>query len=197
MFNEVLGVNIDLSGQITWGVVIAALFVIGGLGFLSGAIPAMAIIRFNPVDVVKGVFRKEVRGTYGKILICFQYTVSIVLIICTLVIIRQTNYLRNYNLGFNKENVIWLQNNISPFQMEALRSEFMRLPGVKFVSFVQGSPLDGGNNNTFESEGHLVSFQVFKVDSFFFKIMDIPVRSTSVAVAPGGCLLYTSPSPRD
>ncbi len=189
LFNEVLGVNIDLSGQITWGVVIAALFVIGGLGFLSGAIPAMAIIRFNPVDVVKGVFRKEVRGTYGKILICFQYTVSIVLIICTLVIIRQTNYLRNYNLGFNKENVIWLQNNISPFQMEALRSEFMRLPGVKFVSFVQGSPLDGGNNNTFESEGHLVSFQVFKVDSFFFKIMDIPVRSTSVAVAPGGVYL--------
>lgn len=195
LFNEVLGANIDLSGQITWGVVIAVLFTVGGLGFLSGAIPAMAIIRFNPVDVVKGVFRKEARGTYGKILICFQYTVSIVLIICTLVIIRQTNYLRNYNLGFNKENVIWLQNvlwrqnNTPSSQMEALRGEFMRLPGVKYVSFVQGSPLDGGNNNSFESEGHSVSFQVFKVDSFFFKIMDIPVRSTSVAMSAGGVYL--------
>ena len=195
LFNEVLGANIDLSGQITWGVVISVLFTVGGLGFLSGAIPAMAIIRFNPVDVVKGVFRKEARGTYGKMLICFQYTVSIVLIICTLVIIRQTNYLRNYNLGFNKENVIWLQNvlwrqnNTPSSQMEALRGEFMRLPGVKYVSFVQGSPLDGGNNNSFESEGHSVSFQVFKVDSFFFKIMDIPVRSTSVAMSAGGVYL--------
>lgn len=189
LFNEVLGANINLSGQMTWGVVIAILVAIGGLGFLSGAIPAMAIIRFNPVDVVKGVFRKEARGKYGKILICFQYTVSIVLIICTLVIIRQTNYLKNYNLGFNKENVIWLQNNISASQKEALRSELMRLPGVKYVSFVQGSPLDGGSNKSFESEGRSVSFQEFRVDSFFFKVIDIPILNTSVAMSPDGVYL--------
>ena len=189
LFNEVLGANIDLSHQLTWEVVITVLLAIGGLGFISGAVPAMAIIRFNPIDVVKGVFRREVRGTYGKILICFQYTVSIVLIICTLVIIRQTDYLKNYNLGFDKENVIWLQSNISFSQKEALRNEFMSLPGVRYVSFVQGSPMDGGNNSSFENNGRPVSFQVFKVDSFFFKIMDIPVRSTSVAMSPEGVYL--------
>lgn len=189
LFNDVLGTNINLSGQLSWSVVTVVLFAIGGLGFLSGAVPAWTIIRFNPIDVVKGVFRKEVRGTYGKLLICFQYTVSIVLIICTLVIIRQTYYLRNYNLGFNKDNIIWLQNRVSPAQTDALRSEFMKLPGVKYVSFVQGSPVDGGNNNSFESNGRSLSFQDFRVDSFFFEILDIPIHRNSVAMSQWGVYL--------
>lgn len=189
LFNEALDTNIDLSAQFTWQAVCVILLAIGALGFFSGSVPAIAIIRFNPVDVVKGVFRKEVRGTYGKVLICVQYTVSIVLIICTLVIMRQTNYLQNYNLGFDKENVIWLSNRISPDQKEALRSEFLNLSGVKYVSYVQGSPLDGGTNSSFQSEGRSVSFQVFGVDSFFFKLMDIPVRRTSVAISAGGVYL--------
>lgn len=189
LFNDMLDTTIDLAGQLTWVTGVVALCVVVCLGFVSGIVPAWMITCFNPVDVVKGVCRRKVKGTYGKLLICFQYIVSIVLIVCTLVIIRQTNYLQNYNLGFDKENVIWMQSHISSSQTDALRSELMKLPEVKCVSFVQGSPLSGGDNDSFVSNDQSMSFQVFGVDSCFFNMMNISVRRTSVAMSPDGVYL--------
>lgn len=189
LFNEVLETNIKLSGQLTWGSGMVVLFAVVALGFLSGAVPAAMIIRFNPVEVVKGAFRRKTRGTYGKALICFQYTVSMVLVICTLVIIRQTDYLRNYELGFDKENIIWLGSEISGSQKEALRNEFLKIPGVQRVSFVTGSPITGISKNAFDYRDRSLTFGVFKVDSSFFNMLNIRVRPTAVAKSSDGVFL--------
>lgn len=189
LFNQILGAEIDLKGLFSG---INAVVIVAGvilLGMISGFVPAFMIMRFNPMEVVKGSFRKKARGVYGKILICFQYAVTITLIICTLVIFRQTKYLQNYDLGFDRENVIRLQNRVGGSQKESLRSEFMKLPEVTMVSFVAGDPTDGGNNSSFIYNGKTVSFQIFMVDTFFFKMMDIHITPTDAAKSGRGIYL--------
>lgn len=189
LFDQVLNTRIYLFRQISFFEIIGGIVAVGLLGMISGFIPAWMIVRFNPVDVVKGVFRRKMKGAYGKILICFQYMITMILMMAALVIFRQTDYLRNYDLGFDKENLIWLQSNISPSQEEALRSEFAKIPGVLGVSYVCGTPLDGGNNQSFEYNGKPVSFQEFMVDTAFLRLMNIQVHRSAVAESPNGVYL--------
>lgn len=168
IFNQLLSTHVSIATHLNIGTIGIAVLALALLGLVAGLAPAFLITRFNPIDVVKGAFRKKTKGVYSKALICFQYTVAIALVVCTAVIWRQTDFMRNYNLGFDKENIIWMENQVSGAQKMALRSEFEKIPGVVGVSFVCGSPVDGGNNNSFSYKDKALSFQEFKVDTAFF-----------------------------
>lgn len=190
VFNQLLDTHVSIAEQITGEVAGMALFGVAVLGLIAGVTPAYLITRFNPIDVVKGAFRKKTKGVYSKALISFQYTIAIGLIVCTIVIWRQTNFLRNYNLGFDKENVIYIENSgVMGSQKMALRSEFAKIPGVVGVSFVCGSPVDGGNNSSFTYKERSLSFQVFKIDTAFFRLMEIQVERNDVAESERGIWL--------
>lgn len=189
LFNQLLDTRVALTEHLDLPTLFTVLISVGILGVVAGIAPAFMMTRFHPVEVVKGAFRKKTKGVYSKVLICFQYTVAIALIICTLVITEQANFMRNYDLGFDKENVVYLSNAISPSQKEALRSEFEKIPGVKGVSYVCGTPIDGGNNNSFTYKERSLSFQAFKVDSVFFRLMGIEVIKTGVAESRQGMWL--------
>lgn len=191
-FNNLLKTHIELSQHLTFVTLIIALLGVGIIGIIAGIIPAFIITRFNPVAVVKGVFRKKTKGVYSKVLISFQYCTAITLIICTLVIWKQTDFMRNYKLGYNKNYIVWLDNKITSQQKNALQSEFERIPGVQLVSFVRGTPIDGGNNQTmtdYAGTGKQISFQQFVVDSNFFKILDLQVIPTGTAYDKNGVWL--------
>jgi len=189
IFNELLNTNINLSEEISVSVLFPSTIIIIIIGFVSGIIPALIITKLNAVEVIKGGFRRKSKGIYSRILIGFQYTVVIVLLISTLVISRQTNFLLNHNLGFRTSNIIWMNNNIKPAEKDALKSKLLKIPGVKNVSFVAGSPIDGGNNQSFLYNEKPVSFQEFIVDSAFFKIMNIHVTQTNTAYSKEGIYL--------
>ena len=191
-FNNLLETHLVLSQHLTPYTLLGIILAIALIGVIAGLVPAFVITRFNPVEVVKGAFRKKTKGVYSKVLISFQYGVAITLIICTLVIWKQTDFMRNYKLGFDKENVVWLENKISAEQKDALRSELTQIPGVKIVSYVQGTPMDGGNNQTmtnYAGTGKQISFQQLKVDSNFFHMLDIRITPTGVAYDPKGVWL--------
>lgn len=190
VFNQLLDTHVVLQEHLTVPVVLSVVLAIALLGVIAGLAPAFLITRFNPVDVVKGAFRKKSKGIYSKVLISFQYTIAIALIVCTIVIWRQTDFLRHYQLGFDQENVICINNSgLSGEQKEALRSEFEKIPQVVGVSFVCGTPVDGGNNNSFTYKDRALSFQVFKVDTAFFRLMGIEVKRNDVALSSGGLWL--------
>lgn len=95
--------------------------------------------------------------------------------------------MRHYQLGFDQENVICIENSgVSGEQMEALRSEFEKIPEVVGVSFVCGTPVDGGNNNSFTYKDRSLSFQDFRVDTAFFRLMGIEVKRNNVAMSAQG-----------
>lgn len=184
-FNHLLNTSINISHAFSWSTTLTYVAGIIIIGVVSGSIPALTMSKFKAVDVLKGAFRRKSKGTISKLLIAFQYIAAIVLIACTWIISNQTNYLRNFDLGFSKDNIVYFGNPIRPSEKEAFRNEVKKIAGVVDVAFAAGSPLDGGNNNSVSSDdGQKVSFQVFQVDSAFFDIFGITGTPTGAAYTP-------------
>lgn len=181
-FDKVLDTSLHLSQQFTPTMVAVSIFFVLIISFVSGIIPALIISNFNPLEVVKGAFSRKVKTSYSKMLIIFQYAVSIALLICAISIQRQSDYLINYDVGYNREGILEIDNSIlDTTQIEGFRAKLMEIPGVELVSFSCGTPLNGGNNNSYEQDGEQFSFQEFYVDSTFFNIYGISIEPTGIS----------------
>lgn len=189
VFNDLLDTHISIAEHFTFKEIACCLVGIVLLGGIAGATPAFVITRFHAVDIVKGAFRRKSRGVYGKTLICFQYTIAIMLIVCTLIIMKQNRFMQEYNLGFDLENVVWLSNRIGASQKETLRDELKKIPEVVEVCYTTGNFLDGGENLSFVYKDKPVSFQKFRVDLNFFSMMNIQVTPTGTATSSSGAFL--------
>ncbi|NHB67932.1 ABC transporter permease [Perlabentimonas gracilis] len=184
-FNNLLSSNVNIGQSFNWTTSLIYIAGIVIVGVVSGSIPAITLSRFSAVEALKGAFRRKSKGTISKLLIAFQYTAAIALIACTWIISNQTSYLRNFDLGFKRDNIVYFGNPISTGEKEAFKNELKRIAGVVEVAYTAGSPLDGGNNNSISSDdGQKVSFQVFKVDSAFFNIFGITGTPTGAAYSP-------------
>jgi putative ABC transport system permease protein len=121
------------------------------VGVSSGAYPAFVLAAFNPIEVLKGTLNpgsmsKNMRG----VLVVIQFTISIVIIIGSIIVYRQLNYVTKKDIGFEKENLIVIRRCDSFFrQREAFRDQLLQIPGVENVGFSRAVPGTTFNNNAF------------------------------------------------
>jgi putative ABC transport system permease protein len=191
-FNTQMNCTLDLSKQFDIAFTLIMFEILFTTGFISGIVPAFIVIRYKPIEIVKGDFIRKTKSSFSKILISFQYFIAIVLLICSWTISRQSKFMQNFNPGYDKENLFWMDNSVTSGQKAAFRDILKSVPGVIEVSYCCGNPLDGGNNQSFNYEGKPVSFQEFIVDSLFFNIMGIKVNSTGTAFSKNGVWLNRS-----
>lgn len=177
-FNQLLDTQLNIDQKLNLPTISVFVLGIALIGLVAGLIPSLTITSYKAIEVVKGSFRRQSKSRLGKMLITFQYCVAIILIICTWLIARQTQYMRNFDLGFNRDNIIYFDNDIGISQRDAFRNEVLKIPGVIELGYAAGSPLDGGNNNSFEYKGKPVSMQVFKFDSAFVRMFGIRIIPT-------------------
>lgn len=189
VFNSLLDTKLDLNNSLSFINLLLFLLLLSGIAIFSGIIPALRITRFKPVDIVKGSFRKTSKSNYSKVFITFQYTITIALLVCSLIIIKQTNFLRNYDVGFSRENILHLPYLTDFKKKESVRNTLQQIPGVSEISFTWGSPLDGGSNQSFDYNDKPVSFQEFSVDSTFFSVFNIEINRTKAAYSKKGIFL--------
>ena len=106
-------------------------------GLLSGSYPALMLSRFKPVLLLKGL-KPQVKTGFSlrKGLVVFQFTISVVMIIATIVLFMQVKYLNNTNLGFNKNLMVVIDVNTRKARsnFEAVKSEMAQVPTVKSVA---------------------------------------------------------------
>src|SRR4029078_587352 len=82
------------------------------IALIAGIYPAIILSGFNPIEVLKGKWRtKDGAGLFRKGLIVGQFVTSIVMIICTIVIGKQMNYLQHKDLGYRKDQLIIVPTN--------------------------------------------------------------------------------------
>jgi len=178
-FNILASKSLTFPWTVWWlvpGMLASALII----GILAGLYPAFYLSSFKPVNVLKGSVSKGSKSSATRsALVVFQFTTSIILIIGTVVIYRQMNYMLNKKLGFEKDQVLLLQGaNTLGDKIPAFKSELLKLSQVQSVSVsdylpVRGSKRDG---NTFYNEGmekieRGVAAQKWVVDQDYIKTL--------------------------
>jgi putative ABC transport system permease protein len=112
--------------------------------FLAGSYPGLVLSRFQPATALKGkLSRQNIAGfNTRRCLIIFQLTISLILIIGMIVITRQMLYLKQSDLGFDKDAVVMipLGSDSVGIAQKTLQNEFITIPGVKNVSFCFAAP---------------------------------------------------------
>lgn len=154
-FNNILGTNLSLHLFDKWFTI--PLFVLFAtiVGLLSGSYPAFFLSSFNPYEVLKGnVKNNQSNGRLRRTLVVFQFAVSIILIIGTLVMYRQINYMLNKDVGFDKEQLIVINRaEALGMKMKSFKETVKNIPGVINIASSTAVPGRNNNNNGYMIEG--------------------------------------------
>jgi putative ABC transport system permease protein len=121
------------------------------LGVISGAYPAIYLSSFKPITILRGSTVSAARsGLARKILVVFQFVISIGLIVGTMMIFRQVNFLRQAELGFNPEHIIMVRINQTKISrdFETFRDELVKNPNIVNVTALDD--IIGASHNTHE-----------------------------------------------
>ncbi len=107
LFNQILDGRLSLADTPWWSWLLIFIVFIGVFGMLAGLYPAWYMASFQPVKILKGEFwSKPGRFQPRNLLLILQFTVSMALIACTLVVMLQIRYLHSKDLGFKNQGVI-------------------------------------------------------------------------------------------
>ncbi|MCU0457912.1 MAG: ABC transporter permease [Bacteroidales bacterium] len=154
-FNNLLGTTLRLGLFDNWYTVPVLLLFTLLVGILSGSYPALFLSSFNPYMVLKGSARNSMQnGRLRRVLVIFQFAVSILLIVGTMIMYRQIRFMLNKDVGFNKEQLIVINragaigNRVNAFK-EAVRN----IPGVVNITSSTAVPGRNNNNNGYGLEG--------------------------------------------
>ncbi|HEY9257640.1 ABC transporter permease, partial [Chitinophaga sp.] len=117
-------------------------------GVVAGSYPSLYLSSFNPVFVLKGMKIKAGSASFiRKGLVVAQFSVSIILIICTAIIYQQIQHVKSRNLGFNKDNLISmeLKGNMAA-HFPSIKNALLATGTVQNVALADHTTIDGGNN---------------------------------------------------
>jgi putative ABC transport system permease protein len=151
------------------------------LGFLSGSYPALMLSRLKPVVLLKGMKLSSKTGlSLRKSLVVFQFIISIVMIIGTIVLFLQVRYLNNTNLGFNKDLLVVIDINTGKARtsFETIKTEMSKIPAVKSVSATSRVPGEWKSYRTIKikNSGNTDDYRVaymFGADKDFAKTFEV------------------------
>ncbi|GHN03168.1 ABC transporter permease [Cytophagales bacterium WSM2-2] len=182
LFNDIAGKSISLD-LLTGQPLIILVSVIFFTGIISGSYPALYISGFNPASVLKGQIKSGGNASmFRKILVVTQFSLSIILIISTLVVLRQLNFIRSKDIGLERNGVtyMWMKSDMRKHS-EAIRQELLQDPAIESASLSSANPIDFGNSTsglewTGKDPKEKILFSNFSVDYNFIKTLGMQMK---------------------
>ncbi len=153
------------------------------VGIASGSYPALYLSRFSPVKVIKGSYQQGSKGSrLRKILVVVQFAFSFILIVFSVVMQDQFEYIISMDLGYNKENVMTINlTDGSKGHIKKIKAEFEKHADVTYVTTSNSIPFDWSSPvkvipEGFDSENTL-SMDMYGVGLDFIETLDLNINS--------------------
>ncbi|HXR82822.1 MAG TPA: ABC transporter permease [Hanamia sp.] len=171
-FNQLSGKELTLNLFLSPWLLPAALLLMIVVGLIAGSYPAFYLSSFKPVEVLKGKLAKGFKSSWLRSsLVVFQFCISLILIIGTLVIYVQLNYIRNKDIGFNRSRVLIIKNtNVLGDQAKVFENEVKKISGVENATMTGYLPTAGWRSDSplfpdaTADTKNAVSTQIWRVD---------------------------------
>ena len=185
MFNSFLGQTTPFDLSESPFLILAILIVILFVGLFSGSYPALFLSSFRPVQILKGVAGRAKKGAgLRNGLVTFQFSISVILIVCTIVVYSQLQFIRHKDPGYNREQVVVvpLRDIRRGEKLEVIINLLNKNPNVLGVSASSHLPIAIGNRTTvtvLNSEGEKVKTSMYYalVDFDFLDVFDIKLKA--------------------
>jgi len=183
-FNNLAQVNISLPTLFGWKTLLMLFIVVIVLGLLSGVVPAMYITSFAVTKILTGKLPAFNKGVLFKSLLVTQFAMSVVMIICTVAVYRQMQFMKNKNLGFalDKVVVIYLPDDMDYRQNLQFKKKLLDYSSLGSASLVGEGSIPGTESVEKEqvsaqSEDHAVPefMNIISVDENYFDLLKINV----------------------
>jgi ABC-type antimicrobial peptide transport system permease subunit len=181
-FNTLIGKQLTVNYQ-SAGLYIGLFTVVLFCVLLAGSYPAFYLSSLKPLDIIKDVVKiNPGNPKFRRVLVIFQFSLSILLIICTLIVKAQFKYIQNKNLGFNKDNIGYFMFPTRPSdpKLETLKKELGSNPDILSVTRAWNPFFNEGTRNGFtwagKKEGDDVNFHVLGADMDYASIYKLEIK---------------------
>jgi len=175
-FNHFVGKQLELTRFNNPQMIFSFVGLIVLIGLISGSYPAFVLSAFRPAAVISGELRKGMKNKWLRnLLVIFQFTISIVLIVGTFVIGSQLNFFQNKNLGFNKSQVIVVKNLLPPGnQGVSFKNSLLQHANITAVTMSHTLPGRSFVNEYFKPENRPgITLNVCMCDADFIETMQL------------------------
>lgn len=162
-FNNISAKELSLLYLLNPEMLVGLIVFVIVLGFLTGSYPAFMLSSFKPVNALKGSQITNSKGAvFRKVMVVTQWTLSIILIISTLMISKQLQFMKNKKMGFDKEQIVYTYIR-GMGEIDAIKEELLKHPGVENVSAASKLPnriVSSASGNVWEGKNDEETFLV-------------------------------------
>lgn len=155
-FNQLIGKNISLDFGHNTTLLFGCIGITLGIGVISGLYPAFYLPSIPTIQALKGAFKnQQSSAVLRKVLITMQFGISMFVVVCTLFMQLQIDYIRTKELGFNTDNVLLLpiQDTLVQRQIKGIKTEFLKYPGITEATTAYNIPgINTGGNTVMWAE---------------------------------------------
>jgi putative ABC transport system permease protein len=184
VFNSLAGKNISFGALMEPGTFLILLLIVMFVGFVGGSYPALYLSKFDPIHILKGSLSKGSSNvTLRRVLVVTQFSIAMIMLICTLVVYGQLNYIRHLDLGFDQNEVVTIPVNTNKdarSQITVFTDELRKNPRVLSVSTSEAIPGQNVSFNLFSvqtDKGYIdQGVNIYAVDEHYFKTMGMQIK---------------------